>query len=538
MTPPFASLAALAGLCLLTLTAAPAPAAGLRILGLFPLPGHSHNIFFKAMMETLAERGHEVVMFSPFPHKKAPPNYTDVDTSNGAPSFTNNFSFDKVSTAPTVLPGQAMWQSMTRIGALSGPGLCRQVFSMPEFGALMKGGYGRFDAVFTEVFGSDCWAAVAHKMAVPLISMSSAPDVTWMHERFGSVDNPSYLINVFTGYTSSMTLWERTVNAFTALYVKWLHKHIIQDPSEAVVREFFGEGLPPIPEMVKNTSLLLLNRHVSIHSARPVTPNIVHVGGLHIRPSPSDSLDPELRRWMDEAEHGVIFFSLGSMMRSDSLPADKRDALLGAFAKLPQRVLWKFETDAVQLPPNVRIGKWLPQLAVINHPKTVLFMTHGGLMGTMEALFAGVPMLGIPLFADQGSNTELYRALGIAQRLDIRTATQDGVLAVLRELTETPKYRQRAREVAALFRDRPRQAADEAVWWTEYVVRHRGAPHLRPVAVDLPLYQYLLLDVAALVLAAALVVAVLVRKALALLLGALSSSAAKNPRSLEKKKNM
>lgn len=69
---------------------------------------------------------------------------------------------------------------------------------------------------------------------------------------------------------------------------------------------------------------------------------------------------------MDEAEHGVIFFSLGSMMRSDSLPVEKRDALLGAFAKLPQRVLWKFETDEIPLPPNVRIGKWLPQMAVLS----------------------------------------------------------------------------------------------------------------------------------------------------------------------------
>lgn len=495
------------------------PAEGLRVLGLFPLPGHSHNIFFKALMETLAERGHEVVVFSPFPHKKAFPNLTDVDTSSGAPSLTNNFSFDKVSSAATILPGQAMYQSMTRIGAMSGASLCRQVFSMPEFDKLMKGGYGRFDVVFTEIFGSDCWVAVAHKMELPIISMSSAPDVSWMHERFGSPDNPSYLVNVFTGYTSAMSLWERMINACTALYVNYLHKIIIQDPSDVVVKEFFGPDMPPISEMIKKTSLVLLNRHLSIHAARPVTPNVVHVGGLHIKPSKDEAMDPELRRWMDEAEHGVIFFSLGSMMRSDTLPKDKRDALLGAFSKLPQRVLWKFETTDIDLPPNVRIGKWLPQLAILTHPKTILFMTHGGLMGTMEALQSSVPMLGIPLFADQMSNTELYRSLGIAQRLDIRTATEESTLAVLRELTETSKYRDRAREVARLFRDRPRHAADEAVWWTEYVVRNQGAMHLRPLGADLAWYEFLLLDVAAVLLAAALLVGVLLKVALGALCG-------------------
>ncbi|KAK3915620.1 UDP-glucosyltransferase 2 [Frankliniella fusca] len=518
------------------LCAAAAPAEGLRVLGLFPLPGHSHNVFFKAFMETLAERGHQVVVFSPFPHKKPLANYTDVDTSNGAPSFTNNFSFNMVSSVATYLPGQAMYNSMTRIGALSGPNLCRQVFSMPEFDKLMRGGYGRFDVVFTEVFGSDCWAAVAHKMQLPLISMSSAPDVSWMHERFGSPDNPSYLVNVFTGYTSAMSLWQRLINACTAVYVNYLHKIIMQEPSEAVVKEFFGPDMPPISEMIKNTSLLLLNRHMSIHAARPVPPNVLHVGGLHIKPSVEETLDPELLRWMDEAEHGVIFFSLGSMMRSDTLPRDKRDALLGAFSKLPQRVLWKFETPDIELPPNVRIGKWLPQLAILTHPKTILFMTHGGLMGTLEALHSSVPMLGIPLFADQMSNTELYRSLGIAQRLDIRTATEESTLAVLRELTETSKYRDRAREVARLFRDRPRQALDEAVWWTEYVVRNHGARHLRPLGADLAWYEYLLLDVAAVLLAAALLVLVVLRAALRAVLGAFRGGAPVTARQRKPKK--
>lgn len=38
-------------------------------------------------------------------------------------------------------------------------------------------------------------------------------------------------------------------------------------------------------------------------------------------------------------------------------------------------------------------------------------------------------------------------------------------------------------------------AIDKAVYWVEYVIRHKGAPHLRTVAVELTWYQYLLLDV-------------------------------------------
>lgn len=41
---------------------------------------------------------------------------------------------------------------------------------------------------------------------------------------------------------------------------------------------------------------------------------------------------------------------------------------------------------------------------------------------------------------------------------------------------------------------------DTAIYWIEYVIRHKGAPHLRTAAVDMPLYQYLLLDVIAFLL--------------------------------------
>lgn len=36
---------------------------------------------------------------------------------------------------------------------------------------------------------------------------------------------------------------------------------------------------------------------------------------------------------------------------------------------------------------------------------------------------------------------------------------------------------------------------DLAVWWTEYVIRHNGTQHLRSPTIDVPLYEYLCLDV-------------------------------------------
>lgn len=45
------------------------------------------------------------------------------------------------------------------------------------------------------------------------------------------------------------------------------------------------------------------------------------------------------------------------------------------------------------------------------------------------------------------------------------------------------------------MKDQPQDGLEKAIWWVEYVIRHKGAKHLRSTAVDLPWWQYLMLDV-------------------------------------------
>lgn len=56
-------------------------------------------------------------------------------------------------------------------------------------------------------------------------------------------------------------------------------------------------------------------------------------------------------------------------------------------------------------------------------------------------------------------------------------------------------FRENMRKYSAVSKDTPDKPLDRAVWWTEYVLRHNGAHHLRSSVMDLTWYQYLLLDV-------------------------------------------
>lgn len=57
-----------------------------------------------------------------------------------------------------------------------------------------------------------------------------------------------------------------------------------------------------------------------------------------------------------------------------------------------------------------------------------------------------------------------------------------------------------AKTASEVFKDRPLSPAEEVVYWTEYIIRHKGAPHLQSHAINLTWYQYYLLDVIAVVL--------------------------------------
>lgn len=68
---------------------------------------------------------------------------------------------------------------------------------------------------------------------------------------------------------------------------------------------------------------------------------------------------------MDEAKHGVIYFSMGSMLKSKTFPDVLKKELLQMFSGLKQTVLWKFEETPRKLPKNVHVVKWAPQQDIL-----------------------------------------------------------------------------------------------------------------------------------------------------------------------------
>lgn len=62
------------------------------------------------------------------------------------------------------------------------------------------------------------------------------------------------------------------------------------------------------------------------------------------------------------------------------------------------------------------------------------------------------------------------------------------------------RYARNAKTVSELFKDRPISSAESVAYWTEYVVHHNGAFHLKSDVLNSTWCQYYLLDIVAFIL--------------------------------------
>jgi len=194
------------------------------------------------------------------------------------------------------------------------------------------------------------------------------------------------------------------------------------------------------------------------------------------------------------------------------MPEKYRKIFIGAFSKLKHKVLWKWEETMADLPPNVKLSKWLPQQDVLGHPKARIFITHGGFGGTTEAVCHGVPLIGIPMFGDQSLNMAKAERAGFCLTLEFTKLTEDLLLETINRVLTEQSFTERVQTLSKVFADQPDKPLDRAVFWTEYVLRHKGAPHLHSPARNLNFFQYHSLDVIGVLAAGLIIFLYLVKK--------------------------
>jgi UDP:flavonoid glycosyltransferase YjiC (YdhE family) len=220
----------------------------------------------------------------------------------------------------------------------------------------------------------------------------------------------------------------------------------------AVVAEPLNElraehGLPPDPDLAMLSRYLVLSPFppsyrdpafslpATAHTLRPLT----------LEATREETAPPWIAR-LDGAP--TIYFTLGTVFNMESgdlfsrVLAGLRDLKINLVVTVGRHI---DPTEFGPQPANVHIERYIPQSLLL--PQSSVVVSHGGSGSVMGALGHGLPMVLIPMGADQPLNAARCSELGLARVLDAVETTpetaREAVLAVLADST----YRRNAERV-------------------------------------------------------------------------------------------
>ncbi|KAH8420706.1 hypothetical protein KR222_002477, partial [Zaprionus bogoriensis] len=474
-----------------------------NILLVFPFNTLSQCILVKPYIEALLARGHKLTLIHAFPKCTSFENIYSIYTDDRYNSTTGEICIEHY----CVLEPQLNSTSITDIvnieaasnlwGEVAAAGnyfakIALNILENRQVRELMHSNV-TFDLVVLEPTYTEALYGLAAHFNASLIGLATS----------GGFWNMDTLV----GHTTTFGILEHSGRKFgfaplDQLYnwmiisEEWLMLNIIVTPRLRKVHEhFFSHLSQRFAELQQSFSLILLNQHFSVFAARPNVPGMVEVGGIHV-PKQLPRIPLELEAFINEAPDGVIVMSLGLESQSKDLPRATLELIVETFEALPQRIIWKFESEPqFTVSSSIYMIKWLPQQELLAHPNVRLLITHGGMLSIIEAAHFGKPVLGLPVFFDQSRNVEYMVRNGVAELLDINTMTRQSFEGTLNKLIDTSlPYARNALALSIRFRDQLVHPLDAAVYWTEYIVRYKGAPHMRMPASNLKLLHYYGLD--------------------------------------------
>ncbi|GMR49016.1 hypothetical protein PMAYCL1PPCAC_19211 [Pristionchus mayeri] len=295
-----------------------------------------------------------------------------------------------------------------------------------------------------------------------------------------------------------LTFTERVKSFIGHLFSKLIWRSMTTDKETALFRAEFGEDFPDLADLAAKAPLVMVNSNELYDFARPTLAKIVNIGGVGIKSKDAKPLKPEFAERVDKAK-AVVVMSFGSIAPMYLMPDHWKEAYFHAFAQFPDVQFFlryeKPEEIADVLPPNAYAAKWLPQTDLLQNPKTLGLISHGGYNSVQDVLHAGVPILATGLFAEQPKNAHLVERLGMGINLHKTAISKENVVAALKRLIEDKSLKANAQRLKSMIATKPIPAETLLVKWTEFLAQNKQLDNLVPYGTELSFFVYHSLDV-------------------------------------------
>jgi len=310
-----------------------------------------------------------------------------------------------------------------------------------------------------------CPLAIAEKVGIKKVVWithgTSVYDFTAV--QIGLRTFPSFVPHPLGSAGDRMGFFERVFNLgwhLSTLDFVNLPQNLLYDENNMYKKEYCpSHDSPDLWELSQNVKILFVNGDRFLDFPRPLPLGITFMGEVGKKSSRSNLVfSSEINDIIERAIKGIIIFSLGTVSNTTNMPEQMIHSFVEAFGQFPEyQILWRMEMNIPQASkyPNINLLKWLPQKDLMKHPKTKLLIAHGGYNSFLEASQSGIPIILMPLFADQFINAKRAKRFGISEELDKLNLTPEIVTEKMRMVLTDEKYFKNAKKLAAMLNDRP-----------------------------------------------------------------------------------
>ena len=355
----------------------------------------------------------------------------------------------------------------------------------------------------------DCLNFIAYKLSIPFVHSGPFYDPIGLSIPYNPSVTPSFPLSV---YGESMTFFQRVHNHFMH-YVKPLAFGLLYFTDDFSITYVPEKPYISTKDLRQQCQLTLCDLDVLMDYPRPTMPNVVFVGGLNT--SPAKPLIKEFQDLMDAAVNGVVIVSFGSVFQH--FPEERLNMMLAAMKQIRHMTFVMRFGKEKSVDGNIVKQPWLPQNDLLGHKNTKAFITHCGHSSVYEALYHGVPMIGVPVYGDQFHHAEIMKNKNYGLYIPLLSLETEQFVDVITEVINNPRYKNNITKASTVYHSRPETPNERAAFWVDHVMKY-GGDYMQNIGRSIPWYIYFGLDVYSFLLIMMVLISIIFFKALRFIL--------------------
>ncbi|XP_034104431.1 UDP-glucosyltransferase 2 [Drosophila albomicans] len=338
-------------------------------------------------------------------------------------------------------------------------GNCRAVIQNEHLDAL-KGYYDLiiYDATYTveclltrlpQLHNKPILALSGGKLTADLLRLVNAENTI----------NPARIPYFASKLPLEMSYWQRIQN------------HLIYFGQSAIR---WGVVEPVLRGMLPNfrqpaVQIVLLNTHPVLDYVQNLPPNVIEVGGLHIR-AESSALSLDLQSFVERFPEGLVYIHLPHLKQFTDSGVQAIQDMLKEFTQFGFILNSKLElARKFNNLKTVEVDNKI-QLNILAQSNVKAFISHGDSFGLQEAIYNAVPVIMLPLLFDQFNNAKRIEERELGIRITANSTGYYDFGNALQRIVREPTFSTNLQQAQFNFRTRKMKPVNEAIWYVEQLV--------------------------------------------------------------------